>query len=155
MNLAETLFSLLNSLALVGWVLLLFAPRWRWTSRLVLSGAIPLLLSIAYLALIVTKFGQAEGGFDSLAGVMQLFRDQWAVLTGWTHYLAFDLFIGAWEVKDAQERSISHWLVFPCLAFTFLLGPIGLLGYFAIRFFKERRSLWSSMKGDVKRKNSS
>ena len=45
----------------------------------------------------------------------------------------FDLFIGSWEVRDAQAHGISHWLVIPCLFFTFMFGPVGLLLYFILR----------------------
>ena len=66
---------------------------------------------------------------------MKLFTNEWATLAGWIHYLAFDLFVGAWEVKDAQEKNISHWFVIPCLILTFLFGPIGFLLYSILRFF--------------------
>lgn len=130
---AETVFSIANFTAMAGWILLVFAPRWTWTRKIVLSGAIPLLLSVAYLILIVLFFGKAEGGFGSLAEVAKLFANQWALLAGWIHYLAFDLFVGSWEVKDAQSRGISHWFVIPCLILTFLLGPIGFLLYHILR----------------------
>ncbi len=132
---AEQIFSIANLIALVGWVILTIAPRWTVTRKIVLSGAIPLLLSIAYLVLIVLFFGAADGGFGSLAGVMKLFSNEWAVLAGWIHYLAFDLFVGIWEVKDAQAKNISHWFVVPCLFLTFMLGPIGFLLYSILRVF--------------------
>jgi hypothetical protein len=137
---AEYVFSAANTLALVGWLLLVFLPRWRWTQKAILSGFFPLLLSIAYLVLILRFFGKAEGGFDSLANVMKLFSNEWVVLTGWIHYLAFDLLVGVWEVKDAQGKQISHWLVIPCLVLTFLLGPIGFLLYAILRFFSARKA---------------
>ena len=130
---AETVFSIANTMALAGWILLILAPRWAWTGKIVLSGALPLLLSIAYLILIILFFGKTEGGFGSLADVAKLFNNQWALLAGWIHYLAFDLFVGGWEVKDAQARGISHWFVIPCLVLTFLLGPIGFLLYHILR----------------------
>lgn len=130
---AETIFSMVNLTAIVGWILLAVAPRWRLTGKFVISGTIPLLLSVAYLILIVLFFGSAEGGFGSLADVMRLFTNQWAVLAGWIHYLAFDLFVGAWETRDAHERGISHWFVIPCLFLTFMLGPIGFLLYHIVR----------------------
>jgi uncharacterized membrane protein (GlpM family) len=132
---AETCFSIANTTALLSWIVLAIAPRWKWTRKIILSGVIPLLLSVAYLVLIVLFFGSAEGGFGSLADVMKLFRNEWAVLAGWIHYLAFDLFVGSWEVKDAQENGISHWFVLPCLFLTFMLGPIGFLLYNTIRVF--------------------
>jgi hypothetical protein len=77
----------------------------------------------------------SEGGFSSLSGVSTLFDNPWGLLAGWTHYLAFDLFIGGWEVRDAQRRGIPHLLVVPALVLTFFLGPSGLLLYLAIRSF--------------------
>jgi hypothetical protein len=138
---AETVFSIANFTAMAGWILLVFAPRWTWTRKIVLSGAIPLLLSVAYLILIILFFGKAEGGFGSLAEVAKLFANQWALLAGWIHYLAFDLFVGSWEVKDAQARGISQWFVIPCLILTFLLGPIGFLLYHILRLVVSNKNL--------------
>ncbi|MGQ0540638.1 MAG: ABA4-like family protein [Blastocatellia bacterium] len=132
---ADQIFSIANLIAIAGWLLLAILPRWKFTRVAVLSGAIPLLLSVAYLLLILLFFGSSEGGFDSLANVMKLFTNEWVVLAGWIHYLAFDLFVGSWEVKDAQSSGISHWLVIPCLFLTFMLGPIGFLLYAVLRFF--------------------
>src|SRR5215204_1377254 len=138
---ADKIFSIANLIAMLGWILLAVAPRWTVTRKVVLSGAIPLLLAAAYLVLIGLFFGRAEGGFDSLSNVMRLFTNEWAVLAGWIHYLAFDLFVGAWEVRDAQARGISHWFVIPCLILTFLFGPIGLLLYSILRFFLSKKEV--------------
>ncbi|HZS08631.1 MAG TPA: ABA4-like family protein [Blastocatellia bacterium] len=137
---AETLFTVCNNFALLGWLLLVFAPRWKWTARLVIAGVVPLLLAAVYLFLIVMTFGKAEGGFNSLAGVAKLFQHEWVLLAGWVHYLVFDLFVGSWEVSDAQKLKINHLLVVPCLIMTFLLGPIGFLMYHAVSL-KWRRNL--------------
>ena len=130
---AEQIFSIANLIALISWIILAVAPRWIGTRKIILSGVVPLLLSVAYMVLIVLFFGHAEGGFDSLANVMKLFTNEWAALAGWIHYLAFDLFVGTWEVKDAQAKNISHWFVVPCLVLTFMLGPIGFLLYSIMR----------------------
>lgn len=132
---AEQIFSIANLIAMISWILLAVAPRWIVTRKIVLSGTIPLLLSAAYLILIAVFFGSSEGGFSSLAGVMKLFTYEWTVLAGWIHYLAFDLLVGIWEVKDAQAKNISHWFVIPCLFFTFMLGPVGFLLYIVLRLF--------------------
>ncbi len=129
----EVLFSICNTAVLPGWLLLAILPRWKWTARLITAVIIPALLGFVYLFLVLTEFGKTEGGFGSLAQVQQLFANPAMVVAGWIHYLAFDLFIGSWEVRDAQRVGLSHWLVIPCLALTFLFGPIGLLLYFALR----------------------
>jgi hypothetical protein len=132
---AEQIFSIANLIAVTSWIILAVAPRWFLTRKIILSGAVPLLLSAAYLVLVILFFGRADGGFGSLAAVAQLFANEWVLLAGWIHYLAFDLFVGAWEVKDAQARGISHWFVVPCLFLTFMLGPIGFLLYIILRYF--------------------
>lgn len=132
---ADLIFNIANPLALVGWLLIAVLPRWKFTRLAVLSGAIPLLFAIAYTVLIALFFGRADGGFGSLPDVMRLFTNEWAVLAGWIHYLAFDLFIGCWMVKDAERRGIPHFWVIPCLVFTFLLGPIGFMLYHILRYF--------------------
>jgi hypothetical protein len=59
--------------------------------------------------------------------VEQLFQNRWLLLAGWVHYLAFDLLLGAWEVRTARREGISHAWVLPCLLATFLFGPAGYL----------------------------
>jgi hypothetical protein len=128
----ESLFSVVNLLAIAAWLPMLVYPQARWTSTIV-PVAIPAALAIVYTALIALTLGRTDGGFSSLAGVRALFADPWALLAGWIHYLAFDLFIGGWEVRDARSRGIRHIVIVPALVLTFLLGPAGLLLYLGIR----------------------
>ena len=80
-------------------------------------------LAIVYLVLIVVYFAKSPGGFGTLGQVTQLFQNSWLLLAGWIHYLAFDLFLGAWQARQAQRLGISHFLVVPCLLLTFYLAP--------------------------------
>jgi Domain of unknown function (DUF4281) len=134
----DSLFALANPVALLGWALLVLAPRWRGTRWLVLSGALPLVLAGAYALLIGSHYlgpHASEGGFNSLADVALLFRSPWALLAGWVHYLCFDLSVGIWESLDARRRGVPHLLLVPCLLLTFLFGPVGLLLYALVRRF--------------------
>ncbi|SHL12229.1 ABA4-like family protein [Hymenobacter psychrotolerans] len=134
----DFLFTLANPLALLGWALLLLAPRWSVTRRVVLSGALPLVLAATYALLIGSHYlgpHASEGGFSSLQDVAALFRNPWALLAGWVHYLCFDMGIGIWESLDARRRGVPHLLLVPCLLLTFLLGPVGLLLYALVRRF--------------------
>jgi hypothetical protein len=133
---AEQLFSLLNLVTVAAWLLLILLPRLRWTATVVPVLA-PSVLAVIYVILVAATFMRSEGGFSSLAGVRALFENPWMLLAGWTHYLAFDLFIGGWEVRDAQRRGIPHLLVVPALVLTFLFGPAGLLLYLAITLRRE------------------
>ncbi|NJM34434.1 MAG: DUF4281 domain-containing protein [Rhodomicrobium sp.] len=129
----ETIFQIANLTALAGWIALLASPLIPTLADRIAGLAVPLLLAVAYVGLVLAFFGQADGGFDTLANVMRLFTTPEAVLAGWLHYLAFDLFIGAWEVRKARAESIAFLLVVPCLALTFMFGPAGLLAFMVIR----------------------
>jgi hypothetical protein len=128
-----------NLLALAGWIALaLSPPSRRWTPRVwQLTGwVLPLMLGIAYVALLVGHWG--PGGFGSLAEVRQLFERPGLLAAGWLHYLAFDLFVGTWIARDAARRGLPHATVLPCLALCFMFGPAGLLAYAAMAFIHRR-----------------
>ena len=133
----ERIFSMAGGIAVIGWAALAALPRNPF-ANLFAGVIVPLLLSFGYLFLIAQNLQGAEGGFGSLAAVATLFQKQELLLAGWIHYLAFDLFIGAWEMRDAQRHGIPRLVMIPCLIMTFMLGPIGLLFYFAIRTAKTR-----------------
>lgn len=129
----EALFGIVNPVALLGWIALLVSPLAPRIAQWVAALVIPGLLSVAYTVLILVNWADAEGGYDSLANVMLLFDNPAIALAGWIHYLAFDLFVGAWEVRVAAREKIAFYLVVPCLVLTFLFGPVGLALFFAIR----------------------
>jgi hypothetical protein len=133
----ESLFSLASIAATAGWLILVILPRWRYTQH-ICAVAIPLAIAVLYLGLTLKYFGRGPGGFGSLAEVSLLFSQNGPLLAGWVHYLAFDLFIGSWEVRDSQKHGVHQLLVIPCLVMTFMLGPIGLLAYFIVRTIKSR-----------------
>jgi hypothetical protein len=136
---AGQIFSICNYVVLPGWLLLVVAPRWRWTQR-VTALALPLALAVVYLTLVILHFRESGGGFGSLAQVSKLFENPYMLLAGWIHYLAFDLFTGSWLVRDSQRLRIAHAFVVPCLLLTFLFGPVGLLTWFLIRTSLRGRS---------------
>jgi hypothetical protein len=129
----DQLFGLGNIAAMAGWVLLILLPRWRGIAQSVAGIGIPALLSLAYTVLISVWWSRAEGGFGSIEAVRALFGSAPVLVAGWFHYLAFDLFVGAWISREAQREGISHVFVLPLLVLTFLFGPIGYLGYLGLR----------------------
>ena len=129
----DALFQLTGPLAMLGWLALALSPLAPRVADAVAALAIPTLLSVAYVALILVHWSDAPGGFGSLAEVMALFTDPAVALAGWVHYLAFDLFVGAWIVRTAKTERIPHLLILPCLALTFLFGPAGFLAFTALR----------------------
>jgi hypothetical protein len=111
-------------------------PRAQITDTLVHSVMMPLILGVTYAWLLATALSlpAPEGaGFSSLEGLMKLFTVEMALVAAWSHYIVFDLFVGAWEARDAQRVGMNHLLLVPCLVLTLLVGPIGLLAYIMIR----------------------
>jgi hypothetical protein len=133
----ERIFSAATYFAVFGWLVMVLMPR-NPTAKIIGGIIVPLFLCAGYLILIAQHLPGAPGGFDSLADVATLMQTREVFLASWIHYLAFDLFIGAWEIRDSQRHGIPHLVILPCLLMTLLLGPIGLLFYFAIRTAKIR-----------------
>jgi hypothetical protein len=135
---AGQVFSIANLIAAAAWLILIVAGRIRWVSSFVTGILIPLLFALLYSFLVAAHWGEKTGGLGTLAQVRALFSNDWLLLAGWVHYLAFDLFIGSWQVRDAQKHHIPHLLLIPGLILTFMFGPIGLLLYCIVRFVRMR-----------------
>ena len=129
----EGVFSACNMLAMAGWILLLAVPRRRMRDDDRRDRRFRSRWPRSIWRCSCCTPANRDGGFSSLAAVAQLFDNRWLLLAGWVHYLAFDLFIGAWETRDAMARRVPRLLLAPCLLMTFMLGPIGLLCYHAVR----------------------
>jgi hypothetical protein len=129
----DSIFSICSSIAMIGWIILIFIPWWTSADRFII-GIIIALLAIVYAYLMFGNFSFSDiSQFGSLSGVIELFRNPAVVTAGWIHYLAFDLLAGIFIRKNAWKYNISHWLVIPCLLLTFMFGPVGLLLYLLIR----------------------
>lgn len=134
----DKVFLLCNSIAMIGWIILIVFPIWHSSDKFII-GVIVTLFAVIYSYLIITNISDFDmESFSSLSGVTALFTNPVAVLIGWVHYLAFDLMAGIWIKKNSHKNNISHWLVIPCLLLTFMFGPVGLLLYLMIRLIKTR-----------------
>ncbi len=137
----DLLFRIASTIALVGWLILAVAPLHR---RLAVLAArlLAAILCGGYFAVLVHALGSGPAfdwrAFNSLDGVMGLLRTREAFLAGWVHYLAFDLFTGAWEAETAPAARVPHAVVLVCLFLTFMAGPVGLLTYLVIRSARQR-----------------
>lgn len=129
----DLVFRASNVLALIGWLALLFAGRVRHVATVLCKYIIPGLLAAIYVVLILAHWSGHQGGFGSEEQVQRLFSNPWLVTAGWVHYLAFDLFPGAWQVRDAKRSGIPHLWTLPSLLLTFFFGPVGFLLYLILR----------------------
>lgn len=132
-----TLFNATNAISLVAWALLILGPRSPRMAAIILYFGVGL-LCLAYTVMFLSQVeGIFQGDFTGIEGIRGLFASDAGIVIGWTHYLAFDLFIGQWIAKDADHKGFSRIVQGPILLLTLFAGPIGLLLWLIIR---ERRA---------------
>ena len=127
----DLVFKLANGAALLAWVALLCSPgsaRWAPVVRRASGRWLPAVFAVLYVLMLATHW-RGQGGFGSIAEVRALFDVPGALVAGWVHYLAFDLFVGGWIAERAAERRMPHARLVPVLLLTFLFGPAGLLAF--------------------------
>ncbi len=110
------------------------------------------LLCFSYLAMIVSMHagwldanrlpGTPPPNFldYNIAGLRNLFMSDGGLVMGWTHYLAFDLFVGQWIAKDADNKGFHRLVQVPFLLLTFLAGPVGLFLWLVVRDRRARKA---------------
>ncbi len=142
----DSAFAVTNAIAIIGWLILWFAPR----TPLLLSAVMYLGVALLCLIYLIAFAGFAAGAFApggpggagagfsyDLPGIRDLFATDAGVVIGWTHYLAFDLFAGLWIARDADAKGVGRLIQTPILVLTLLAGPVGLLIWLVVR---ERRT---------------
>jgi hypothetical protein len=137
------LFAVANTVPLLGWAALLLAPL-RRGPLIAAARVVALVLAVGYVVLIAQRLGSAPGQLDlesfaTLEGLARAFAQPAVMLVGWVHYLAFDLWVGAWEAEEAHRRGVPHWALVPCLVLTILAGPAGLVLFLLARAAFRRR----------------
>jgi hypothetical protein len=145
----DTLFSITNIWALVGWVVLAFLPRKPLATSFVMYGVVAMLCAtyvFAFAAMLsgtvdpVADAGVRNGAAMSLTWVKALFASEAGTVIGWTHYLAFDLFTGLWIAADADKKGVHRGRQIPILFMTLMAGPVGLLIWLIVREPAARRA---------------
>jgi hypothetical protein len=145
----SALFTLTYVVALVGWAVLAFVPRTRLAQSIVMFACVAL-LCLAYAAMFVALFGglvdpaRVAGAPPpdltnySVEGLRALFMSDGGIVLGWTHYLAFDLFVGLWVARDADAKGFRRLAQLPVLFLVLMAGPIGLLVWLIVREARAR-----------------
>jgi hypothetical protein len=131
----QTIFDLSGLLVLPFWALIVFAPRWRWTERLMRSPLVVAGPAVCYAVLVAPRMIELWPALanPTLPGIIALLGTPEGATIAWLHFLAFDLFVARWVYLDARERGITAWLVSPVLVLVLMFGPLGFLLYLAIR----------------------
>ena len=148
----QGIFVLTNVVALAAWAMLAFLPRRPIVMASVLFFGVGL-LCLVYAALFVALFGgiadpvrvpgapPADIANYTLPGLRALFMSDGGIVLGWTHYLAFDLFVGQWIARDADNKGFHRLVQLPFLLVTLMAGPIGLLLWLVVREQRARAQI--------------
>jgi ABA DEFICIENT 4-like len=135
---SDTLFQFITLLPLPFWFLMVVLPNWRGTRRVMRGRLAVVPLLAAYAVLVVPQLPTLlsiffRSGPLDLEQLARLLGQPEIALIAWTHFLAFDLFVGRWIYRDSQERGVGAWPMAAVLLLTLLLGPLGLLLYLLLR----------------------
>ena len=141
----ETLYMWVNLGVLPFWFILIVFPQ-SHLSRIFVTSIFPFfILSGVYIFILYKSYligYDFDGNFYLYLGLSELsrlFEDHLYIMFFWTHFIAINLFIGGWIVKDSQKFSINKVLMAVPLIVTYLIGPIGLILYWIIRIFYAKR----------------
>ena len=133
---AQTFFQITNTLAFVAWIALVLFPGRKLVSGVLCAVVVPGVLALAYAGVIGWKLaanGPPTGDVTTLAGLRDVFRDDWVFAAAWTHYLVFDMVVGAWIARDSVRLGVPWPLRTVALGLTFLAGPVGFLVHLVTR----------------------
>lgn len=134
------LFALSFPLAAPFWALMMLAPGWSVTRRVVASPLIVVPPLLVYAVAVLPALSEVLPAVASptLTGVAALLGTPLGAAAGWAHFIAFDLFVGRWIHLDARERGLPHVVTAPVLVLTILLGPLGMLAHLVARAVRQR-----------------
>jgi len=126
-------YAVINGSSAPIWLAMILVPRSRLTRWLVQRASLLFVgLGLAYDALLAS--GIARSGeivdFRDPDAVRRALSQPGFFLAGWTHYIAFDLFVGRWIWEDSLARGRRARLA---LLLTWLAGPAGLSLYLVQR----------------------
>ena len=128
-------FQIVNAIVLPAWLILIFFPKKSWRNPVIYAFAMA--MAAVYAFYVVSSLGDLDmEAFSKLEGIKAMFASDKAVLTGWIHYLVFDLLVGNWVLNNSQKHHINYYLVIPCLLLCFMFGPVGYLLYSLIKVVK-------------------
>ncbi|MEU1843060.1 ABA4-like family protein [Micromonospora sediminicola] len=132
---SATLFGLTFALAAPFWALMILAPRWSWTARIVGSPLIVAPVLLVYAVLVLPALGAVLPVVTAptLDGLRELLGTADGAAAAWAHMIGFDLFVGRWIWQDARDRGVPAAVLAPVLVLTVLLGPLGLAAHLGLR----------------------
>ncbi|GJP30883.1 hypothetical protein CLOM_g7210 [Closterium sp. NIES-68] len=133
-TIASSWFTLCTAAVIPLYTLMIFAPDWHVTEKIMSSSLPSILLGFVYLYLLYKSWTpntllymfSSKYWLPELAGITQMFASTLTVASAWIHLLAVDLFAARHVYLDGLKQKLEtrHSLVL-CLMF----GPLGIAAH--------------------------
>ena len=141
----EMIYLWVNLGVLPFWLILFFFPQSK-ICKIFTTSIFPIFIfSLIYLYIIYLIFRYDYdflNNFRLYLGMKELsnlFSDNSFLILFWIHFLAINLFCGAWIVNDYKKYNISKILMFFPILITYFIGPLGIFVYWIIRIFYAKK----------------
>ncbi len=126
-------YAAINTSSAPVWLAMIIAPRARLTRNLA-EATTPFVgaLGAVYIPLLVAGAMRQRRVIDyrDPEAVISALATPETFLAAWTHYIAFDLFVGRWIWSDALDTGVDARAP---LFLTWMFGPAGMAVYLARR----------------------
>lgn len=131
---ATSMFTLGTAFVVPFYTAMVFAPKWKWTKKLVENDIPFIVLGAMYVYLLFLSWTPETLGLmfaskywlPELPGITRMFSSTITVASAWIHLLVADLFCGRYVYLDGLQHKVEtrHSLVF-CL----MMCPIGIISH--------------------------
>ncbi|KAG0581439.1 hypothetical protein M758_4G265300 [Ceratodon purpureus] len=133
-QIASTMFTFGTAFVVPFYTAMIFAPKWKWTKRLVESDLPFVVLGAMYIYLLALSWTPetlnlmfaSKYWLPELPGITRMFSSTITVASAWIHLLVADLFCGRYVFLDGLQHKVEtrHSLVL-CL----MMCPIGIVSH--------------------------
>lgn len=127
----QTLFAVTNILVAPFWLLMIVAPTWSVTRKVMQIRWVVLPIALTYALPIVPHLLTdlpvlARPNYDA---IHQLLGEPRGTALAWAHILTADLFVGRWIYLDSRSKNLNPFLMAPIMILSLLAGPFGFTLY--------------------------
>jgi hypothetical protein len=138
----DAVFQTSNLLVMPFWALMILAPHWVWTRRIIGSPLIVLPAALLYAGLVLPGIAALLPALanPNLMGITALLGTPQGATIAWVHFLAFDLFVGRWAYLDGLKNGINVFVMAVVLFLILMFGPLGFAVYLGVRLITSSRA---------------
>jgi hypothetical protein len=137
----ELLFDVTFYLAVPFWALVVLAPKWGVTARVMSTPWVTAVPLVVYFVFAFPHFAQLWDVVSKpeLGTLVDFLAEPYGAAAIWAQIISFDLFIGRWIHLEARELDLHPLVVGPILVLTILLSPFGLVVFLVLRAVVAKR----------------